>query len=92
LECACTVCNHFKSLLSHFFSYQVETLKEKIISLELSNPESEKEEGEINGGEDEEGEGEPPTSPVSPTPSEDPVGGSMGSKKRRRKRSKRGKH
>jgi hypothetical protein len=72
---------------------QVETLKEKIISLELSNPESEKEgESEINGGEDEEGEGDPPTSPVSPTPSEEPLGGTMGNKRRRRKRSKRGKH
>ncbi|XP_023710094.1 protein lap4 isoform X4 [Cryptotermes secundus] len=71
---------------------EVETLKEKIISLELSNPESEKEgEGEVNG-EDEEGEGEPPTTPVSPTPSEEPIGGTLGSKKRRRKRSKRGKH
>jgi hypothetical protein len=78
-----------------FCSYQVETLKEKIISLELSNPESEKEgegEGEVNGGEGEEGEGEPPVSPVSPTPSEEPIGGTLGSKKRRRKRSKRGKH
>jgi len=73
--------------------YQVETLKEKIISLELSNPESEKEgESEINGGEEEEGEGDPPASPVSPTPSEEPLGGTIGSKKRRRKRSKRGKH
>lgn len=72
---------------------EVETLKEKIISLELSNPESEKEgEGEINGGEDEEGEGDPPTSPASPTPSEEPLGGTIGSKKRRRKRSKKGKH
>jgi hypothetical protein len=76
-----------------FCSYQVETLKEKIISLELSNPESEKEgEGEVNGGEGEEGEGEHPVSPVSPTPSEEPIGGSLGSKKRRRKRSKKGKH
>jgi hypothetical protein len=72
---------------------EVETLKEKIISLELSNPESEKEgESEINGGEEEEGEGDPPASPVSPTPSEEPLGGTIGSKKRRRKRSKRGKH
>ena len=61
--------------------------------MELSNPESEKEgESEINGGEDEEGEGDPSTSPVSPTPSEEPLGGTVGSKKRRRKRSKRGKH
>ncbi|XP_069692497.1 protein lap4 isoform X4 [Periplaneta americana] len=68
---------------------EVETLKEKIISLELSNAESEKEgDGEVNGGDDEEGDGEPPVSPVSPTPSEEPAG----SKKRRRKRSKRGKH
>ena len=76
-----------------FCLYQVETLKEKIISLELSNPESEKEgESEINGGEDEECEEDPPTSPVSPTHSEEPLGGPMGRKKRRRKRAKRGKH
>ena len=61
--------------------------------MELTNPESEKEgEGEINGGEVEEGEGDPPRLPVSPTPSEEPLGGTIGSKKRRRKHSKRGKH
>jgi len=47
--------------------------------LELSNPKSEKEgEGEINCGEDEEGEGYPP---VSLTPSEEPLSGTIGSKK-----------
>jgi len=72
--------------------YQVETLNEKVISLELSNPKSEMEgEGEINGGKDEEGEGDPPTSPVSLTPSEEPLGGTIGSKKQC-KHSKRGKN
>ena len=77
----------------NLFVTQVETLKEKIISLELSNPENEKDgDIEINGGEDEEGDDEPPNTPVSPTPSEEPIGGPAGNKKKKRKRSKRVKH
>ncbi|KAJ8894456.1 hypothetical protein PR048_007110 [Dryococelus australis] len=60
-------------------AFGVETLKEKIISLELATPES-----EVNGDDDGEEDEDPstPTSPVSPTPSEEPAG----SKRRRRKR------
>nr|CAD7569587.1 unnamed protein product [Timema californicum] len=67
---------------------EVETLKEKIISLELTNREP-----ELNGAEEDEGEGDDePTTPVSPTPSEDPSVGSGTGKRRKRKRSKKGKH
>ncbi|GLG99464.1 Uncharacterized protein GBIM_05929 [Gryllus bimaculatus] len=65
---------------------EVETLKEKIISLELSAPDG----GELNGeGDEEDGDHDsPPTTPVSPTPSEEP--GS--NRRRRRKKSKKGRH
>ncbi|XP_068081484.1 protein lap4 isoform X6 [Anabrus simplex] len=67
---------------------EVETLKEKIISLELSNPDGE----EVNGEEeDEEEDASTPTTPVSPTPSsEEPSGGQ--NRRRRRKKSKKSRH
>ncbi|XP_049784168.1 protein lap4 isoform X8 [Schistocerca cancellata] len=72
---------------------EVETLKEKIISLELSNPENEETgDGDMNGNEeDPEGE-ELPSSPTSPTPSEETSSATGSMRKRRRKRSKKSKH
>ncbi|XP_049827583.1 protein lap4 isoform X13 [Schistocerca gregaria] len=72
---------------------EVETLKEKIISLELSNPENEETgDGDMNGNEeDPEGE-ELPSSPTSPTPSEETNSATGSMRKRRRKRSKKSKH
>ncbi|XP_049962495.1 protein lap4 isoform X9 [Schistocerca serialis cubense] len=72
---------------------EVETLKEKIISLELSNPENEETgDGDMNGNEeDPEGE-ELPSSPTSPTPSEETTSATGSMRKRRRKRSKKSKH
>lgn len=71
-----------------FFPSQVETLKEKIVSLELTD--REKEEGDED---DEEGEGDgdgasdAPALPIEGNPAVDVV-----NKKKKRKRAKKGKH
>lgn len=66
----------------------METLREKIISLEFSNTDDIDMSAELNGDEDGDDD-EIPTTPISPTPSDEP---GVAGKKKKRKRTKKGKN
>lgn len=80
-------------LLTRLSDVQVETLQEKIISLELTKPTDLNLDAAVNGNGNDDGE-ETASEPATPTADEErTLGDSVGgNKKKRRKRPKKGKH